>query len=101
LLRNGDPESEPEVPAFAIPEGVLAREVEGEMVLLNLRSEQYYGLDRIGTDIVGRLTRLAEDNAVAELCQDYDVAAEVLQADIARLVHELMEAGLLERKSPH
>ena len=87
-------------PAFAFPQGVLARDVEGEMVLLNLDSEQYYGLDRIGADIVTRLTREPEEQAVAALCHDYEVDDRVLQADVTRLVGELLAAGLLERRQP-
>ncbi len=88
-------------PSFAFPEGVLAREVEGEMVLLNLNSEQYYGLDRVGADMVTRLTREPEEQAIAALCRDYEVDDHVLRADVERLAQELLEAGLLERRPGH
>src|SRR3954447_19914211 len=64
-------------PSFAFPETVLVREVSGELVLLDLAHENYYGLDRIGADIVTRLTKLPHDDALAELCRDYEVAPEV------------------------
>jgi hypothetical protein len=82
-------------PSFAFPDGVVAREVDGEMVLLNLTSEQYYSLDRVGADIVTRLTSTPMNEAVAALSLDYEVDAEVLKADIDSLVDELLEAGLL------
>ncbi len=82
-------------PSFAFPDGVVAREVDGEMVLLNLTSEQYYSLDRIGADIVTRLTSTPKDEAVAALCRDYEVDADELKSDIDDLVAELVEAGLL------
>ena len=85
------------IPAFAYPDGVLAREVDGEMVLLNLSSEQYYSLDRVGADIVTRLTRDPMDEAITALCRDYDVDADELKEDVDSLVEELVEAGLLER----
>jgi len=87
-----------DTPSFAFPEGVLAREVEHEMVLLNLNSEQYYGLDRIGADMVTRLTREPEEEAIAALCRDYEVDDDVLRADVGRLVRDLVDAGLLERR---
>lgn len=92
--------TESDHPSFAFPDGVLARQVDEEMVLLNLESEQYYGLDRVGADIVTRLTREPEHDAVAALCRDYEVADSVLRTDIERLVHKLMEAGLLTRLRP-
>lgn len=86
-----------DAPSFAFAEGVLAREVSGEMVILDLKSEQYFGLDKVGADMVSRLTRLSRDAAVAELCRDYEVDASVLQADLERLVGKLLAAGLLVR----
>jgi hypothetical protein len=83
-------------PAFAFPDGVVAREVDGEMVLLNLTSEQYFSLDKVGADIVGRLTRSPMDEVLPALCRDYQVDAEVLKGDVDQLVGELVEAGLLE-----
>ena len=85
-------------PSFAFPEGVLAREVDGEMVLLNLESEQYYGLDPVGATIVTRLTTVPEPEALAGLRSDYDVEPSVLEGDVQRLVTELVDAGLLERR---
>jgi hypothetical protein len=87
-------------PAFAFPEGVVAREVDGEMVLLNLSSEQYYSLDSVGANVVTHLTRESIDDAMAALRRDYDVDAEVLSEDVDQLVGELLEAGLLERPRP-
>lgn len=84
-------------PAFALPDGVSTRMVEGEMVLLNLRSEQYYGLDRVGADIVTRLTTVPFPEAMDALCRDYDVEDDVLRADVERLTGELLQEGLLER----
>lgn len=85
------------VPAFTFPEGVVAREVDGEMVLLNLTSEQYYSLDRVGADMVIRLTRASRDEALAALGRDYEVDAAVLEEDLDALVGELLEAGLLQQ----
>ncbi|MFP5373030.1 MAG: PqqD family protein [Actinomycetes bacterium] len=87
-------------PGFAFPDGVVSREVDGEMVLLNLRSEQYFSLDRVGADMVARLTRQPMDEAVDALGRDYEVEAGVLRDDLDQLVTDLQEAGLLERRRP-
>jgi hypothetical protein len=86
-----------EMPSFVFPDGVLAREVEGEMVLLNLTTERYYGLDAVGADIVTRLTQGSMTDALASLIHDYEVDGDVLRPDVDHLVGELEAAGLLER----
>jgi hypothetical protein len=85
------------VPSYRVPEGVLLREVDGEMVLLNLASEQYYGLNQVGADMVKRLTSQPEAAALQGLLTDYSVTPEVLQADLDALVDRLVQAGLLLR----
>lgn len=83
-------------PAYEIPAAVLYRDVDGEMVLLNVETEQYFGLDEVGADIVTRLTEQSLDEALASLIDDYEVDPEVLRRDIDDLVANLVEAGLLE-----
>jgi hypothetical protein len=65
------------------------------MVLLNLRTEQYYGLDPIGAAIVTRLTRTSLTATADELCREYEVARDVLVSDVERLLDRLLDAGLL------
>ncbi len=89
--------SDADAPSYVFPEGVLARQVEGEMVLLNLNSEQYYALDHVGADIVRRLTTTSYDQVVADLCRAYDVDASTLRIDVEELLANLLEAGLLEQ----
>jgi hypothetical protein len=86
-----------DAPNFQIPAHVLHREVDGEMVLLNLETERYFGLDAIGADIVTRLTQQPEAAALGALVADYPVDPEVLHRDVDDLVATLLEAGLLER----
>jgi hypothetical protein len=79
-------------PSFEIPAQVLHREV-----LLDLATEQYFGLDEIGADIVGRLTRQPYDEAIVALTADYEVDPDTLRRDVRDLVETLIGAGLLER----
>ncbi len=85
-----------ESPAMVILEGVLARRVGDEMVLLNLESEQYFGLNRVGAEIVTRLTERSWTEAVRSLEADYEVDADVLRQDIQDLVEALRSAGLID-----
>ena len=75
---------------------VLLQEVGGEGVLLDLKSESYFGLDGVGT----RIWRLVEADgrlkAVhAKLLDEYDVEPERLERDLEELIGRLAEAGLV------
>ena len=87
-------------PSFRYPEGVLVREVQGELVLLNLRTEQYFALDRVGADILSRLTRDSVEDVLTSLEADYAVEGSVLMADIETLLDELLREGLIEQTGP-
>ena len=81
---------------FVIPDQVYLREVNGQMVLLNLETEQYYGLDEVGAVIVNRLVELPRDAAIDALLGDFDVDADTLRRDVDNLVADLLDVGLLE-----
>lgn len=83
-------------PAFEIPPQVLFREVDGQMVLLDLDTEQYFGLNEVGSHIVKRLTEEPWDEAFTALIEDYDVDSDVLRRDIDDLIAALLDAGLLQ-----
>jgi hypothetical protein len=84
-------------PDYVIPSQVFFRDVDGQMVLLNLDTEQYFGLDAVGANIITRLTESSWDDAIAALLVDYEVDETVLRSDVEELVAALIEAGLLER----
>lgn len=86
------------MPEFGFPPHVYFREIDGQMVLLNLENEEYFGLDPVGTNIVNHLTDEPYDAAMADLANQYEVDREVLRQDVAELVETLLAAGLLERK---
>jgi hypothetical protein len=75
---------------------VLLQEIGGESVLLDIASESYFGLNRVGTRIWqlldgGKDLRAAFDIVLAE----YDVSAERLEPDVIALVGQLADAGLV------
>ena len=83
--------------SFVIPPSVLHREVNGELVLLDVQSEQYFGLNAVGADIVKRLTEERYEVALAALAEDYEVDPATLQRDVQNLIDALVQAGLLNR----
>jgi len=75
---------------------VLFQDVAGEIVLLDLRSENYFGLDEIGTRIWSLLeTGINIGEVVQILLQEYDVDQITLEADVADLLERLLEAELI------
>lgn len=84
-------------PSFEIPPSVLYRQVEREVVLLNLETEHYFALNEVGAQIVAHLTQQPMEEAIDALLARYEVEPDVLRRDIQNLVDALMQAGLLQR----
>ncbi len=75
----------------------MAQEVSGETVILDLKSEQYFSLDAVGT----RVWQLLETVPMLEeiyhqLLMEYDVEPEQLKTDLEMLIAELSREGLIE-----
>jgi hypothetical protein len=78
-------------------EDVLVRELHGESVLLDLKSESYFGLDEVGTRMWEALTAHdSVESAFDALLEAYDVPASELRDDLERFVDELAESGLVD-----
>ena len=83
------------------PDSVLVRELSGELVLLNLETESYFGLDEVGARIWAALCAApSNDQACAELAGEFEVDAQTLQKDVAALVERLSESGLVTIHHP-
>jgi len=79
-----------------IPQEVLARQVGGETVMLDLAKGAYFGLDPVGARM---WQLLAEDKTLAEvrdaIVEEYDVSREDAERDLLALVADLRAQGLL------
>ena len=76
---------------------VLVSNLEGESVLLNLKSERYYGLDEVGTRFLTLLSSSESiEHAFDALLAEYDVDAETLRNDLTTLLLNLCDQGLVE-----
>ncbi len=78
---------------------VFAQEVDGEMVLLDMNSENYFGLDEVGTSI---WQAMQESGSLEEVYQamleQYEVEPEVLEKDLLDFAQKLSDSGLAEIK---
>ena len=76
---------------------VFAQEVDGEMVLLDMNSENYFGLDEVGTAIWQAMQEKESLKEVLEvLLEQYEVEEDVLKKDLATFVEKLEESGLVK-----
>ncbi len=81
---------------ISIPQDTLFRDLDGEAVVLNLKTGKYYGLDEVGTRMWALLAEHGQvGRAYRALLDEYDVAAEQLQRDLLNLVDKLASESLL------
>ena len=80
-----------------VPEGLLFRELEGEAILLDLNSGEYFGLDNVATEMWLLLSRHgALEASYQELLSRYEVSPERLRDDLLAFVEELESHRLLD-----
>jgi hypothetical protein len=83
--------------SISISKDVLTQELQDETVLLDLDSENYFGLDSVGTRIWQLLNEGQDEVAIVNtLLDEYEVEREVLEKDISGLLNRLNEAGLIK-----
>lgn len=80
-----------------ISEDVVFRDLQGEMVLLNLKSGVYFGLDPMGTQI----WQLIQEhqflhNVLQAVVEEYEVTESRCQQDLLRFVAAVRENGLVD-----
>jgi len=76
---------------------VVFRELGGEMVLLNLKTGVYYGLNETGAQMWSLLVELHDPaQVVSALAGEYAAERAHLERDLKELVTALREKGLLD-----
>jgi hypothetical protein len=83
---------------LSIPENVIAQELTGEIVMLDMESESYYSLNSVASRIWELLTSSENVEAsIQQLLQVYLVDEATLSRDVTDLVNELVHEELLIR----
>jgi len=81
---------------IALSPDVISQEVSGETVLLDLESENYFGLDEVGTRIWQLIKETNDLNTIYNtLLKEYEVSGERLQQDLTTLLTEIEGLGLI------
>ena len=80
-----------------VSDDVIAREVGGEMVLLDLSSGQYFGLDAVGSRFWELLAEGPRE--LSELCDsveaEYDAPRSQIETDLMALAKQLQDQELI------
>lgn len=83
---------------ISVSPDVMLRQVGEEMVLLNLKSEQYLGLDDISSRTWQALTGGQTIQAAYEaMLAEYDVESDRLRKDLKDFIQELAGFGLIQQ----
>lgn len=86
---------------FRCREGVLVREIEGQAVVLDLHSRQYFSLNETGLRVWQLLSRGDSLGAMlAALQVEFDAPPELQRSDVEELLASLEGAGLVARLEP-
>ena len=80
-------------------ETIYSQLLDGELVLLDMKTENYFGLDAVGVDI----WKLLEEGNTLQQTLDvmlgmYEVGPDQLRRDLESLIGKLLSSGLIELK---
>jgi hypothetical protein len=80
-----------------IPEDVVWRDLEDQVVILDVVSNQYFGLSGAGSAIWRSIAEHRSiDETVAQLQQEFDADPAQIRADLEALIKDLEGRGLLK-----
>jgi hypothetical protein len=84
--------------SIQISKDILAQELDGETVLLDLASDSFFGLDAVSTRVWNLLQDGADEGQIVDaLLEEFEVGREVLEGDVAELLNQLEQSGLIRR----
>lgn len=82
---------------IARSESIMFSDLDGQTIMLNIETGEYYDIDPVGSDI---WSRIEQPKSVANICQDlllvYSVGLEKCREDVLPFLSELLELGVLE-----
>ncbi len=78
-------------------EDLIAQEIEGELVMLDMRSGHYFGLDPIASAIWRYMEQpISFKQLCACLMQEYSVSEEQCVEDVSVFLNDLLEKELVD-----
>lgn len=81
---------------LSISDQVLLQSLDDEIILLDLESGRYFGLQAVGVRAWELLAKTADtDNVRSTLLVEYDIDEATLRQDLDELWQSLLDAGLV------
>ncbi|NND00424.1 MAG: PqqD family protein [Gammaproteobacteria bacterium] len=81
---------------YQLIDNISLTEVDNEMVLLNLSTGTYFGLNHVGAHLVRNLEkRVPIDQTVHEIAENYRMDYSIVNQDIERLLGQLLKQSLI------
>lgn len=81
---------------YKIPETSVNQKVGDELVILNLETGHYFGLDEVGARMVELLEEHGQvDKVAAILAEEYDAPEAQIKNDLEELLRELVKNKLI------
>ena len=81
---------------FVVDEQVVAAELDGEIVLLNIETGSYFGLESVAAEIWRVLSApMSQVDLETRLLDEFDVGPDILRVDLNQFVGMLLEKGLV------
>ena len=75
----------------------MSRELEGEMILLDVPSATYFSLNETGTQVWSLLQAHATVEKVCdEVARKHSLPAEQMMSDLIPFLEQLLDAGLIQ-----
>ena len=75
----------------------IACDMGGEVVILDLKSGTYYGLDLLGARVWSLIEQPTSLSAIRDaIMADYDIDAETCERDILAFLEQMQGVGLVE-----
>jgi hypothetical protein len=79
-----------------INDKIIAREIQGEAILLNKENGDYFSMNAVGTEIFNCICKGMEIDAIVDLLLDkYDIEQDILKKDVASIVAEMVEKKII------
>ncbi len=83
-----------------IPDDVISRVLGDEVVILNLATGTYFGLNSVGTRLWQLITEHGSvEQVIAAFLAEYEVEESQLRQDLADLIQQLVQKGLVSSEA--
>ena len=84
------------IQTISLSPDVISQEVSGETVLLDLKSENYFGLDAVGTRIWQLIRDSGDFQVILDtVLEEFDADETRIRSDLEAMLAEIADLGLI------